>query len=91
MSRHSKQGKNWGVAAVLVAVLLAGVPIATAGSKPEGSRGETATAAAATGTATVVTAEGSWPKLPDGRPDFSKMNSADRQAYDAWRLKRTFG
>jgi hypothetical protein len=32
-----------------------------------------------------------WPVLSDGSPDFSKMNSTDRQAYDAWRLKRMFG
>jgi hypothetical protein len=32
-----------------------------------------------------------WPKLPDGKPDFSKMTSAERQAYDAERLQRVFG
>jgi hypothetical protein len=32
-----------------------------------------------------------WPVLSDGSPDFAKMNSTDRQAYDAWRLKRIFG
>ena len=32
-----------------------------------------------------------WPILPGGRPDFAKMNSTQRQAYDAWRLKRRFG
>ena len=32
-----------------------------------------------------------WPKLPDGKPDFAKMTSAQRQAYDAARLQRVFG
>lgn len=32
-----------------------------------------------------------WPQLPDGRPDFGKMTSAQRQAYDAARLQRVFG
>ena len=32
-----------------------------------------------------------WPKLSDGKPDFPKMTSAQRQAYDAARLKRVFG
>ena len=32
-----------------------------------------------------------WPKLPDGTPDFSRMTSADRLAFDQERLKRRFG
>jgi hypothetical protein len=32
-----------------------------------------------------------WPKLPDGRPDFAQMTSAQRRAYDEVRLKRVFG
>ncbi len=32
-----------------------------------------------------------WPILPGGRPDFGRMNSEQRHAYDAWRLKRKFG
>jgi hypothetical protein len=32
-----------------------------------------------------------WPKLADGRPDFGKMTSAQRQSYDAARLQRVFG
>lgn len=32
-----------------------------------------------------------WPILPGGKPDFARMNSAQRQAYDAWRLTRRFG
>ncbi len=32
-----------------------------------------------------------WPKLTDGSPDFSKMTSAERLAFDQDRLKRRFG
>lgn len=32
-----------------------------------------------------------WPVLSGGGPDFGRMTSAQRQAYDAWRLKRRFG
>jgi hypothetical protein len=32
-----------------------------------------------------------WPKLPNGKPDFAQMTSAQRGAYDAARLKRVFG
>jgi len=32
-----------------------------------------------------------WPKLADGKPDFGKMTSPQRQAYDEARLKRVFG
>ena len=32
-----------------------------------------------------------WPTLTDGRPDFASMTSAQRQAYDAARLRRVFG
>lgn len=35
--------------------------------------------------------EASWPKRLDGSPDFEKMTSAHRAAYDGWRLKRQFG
>jgi hypothetical protein len=34
---------------------------------------------------------GAWPKLPDGKPDFGRMTSPQRQAYDQARLKRVFG
>ncbi|MBE0545824.1 MAG: hypothetical protein IH623_31215 [Verrucomicrobia bacterium] len=33
----------------------------------------------------------SWPTLTDGTPDFTRMNSEQRRAYDAWRLTRKFG
>ncbi len=32
-----------------------------------------------------------WPSLPNGRPDFSKMTAAQRQAYHLTRLTRRFG
>ena len=32
-----------------------------------------------------------WPKLPNGSPDFGKMNSSHRSAYDKWRLTKKFG
>ncbi len=32
-----------------------------------------------------------WPKRADGSPDFGKMNSHQRLAYDRWRLTRLFG
>jgi hypothetical protein len=35
--------------------------------------------------------ESSWPRLADGKPDFGKMNSTQRRAYDEARLRRTFG
>jgi len=28
-----------------------------------------------------------WPKLPDGSPDFANMKSAQRLAYDRWRMR----
>jgi len=36
-------------------------------------------------------AGGGWPKLAGGSPDFARMSSAQRLAYDAWRLGRRFG
>jgi hypothetical protein len=35
--------------------------------------------------------ETTWPKLSDGSPDFAKMTSHQRTAYDLWRLTRKFG
>ena len=35
--------------------------------------------------------EAGWPRLADGKPDFARMSSSDRNAYDAARLKRIFG
>jgi hypothetical protein len=34
---------------------------------------------------------GEWPKHANGRPDFERMNSAQRRAYDLFRLTRKFG
>ncbi|HVV73558.1 MAG TPA: hypothetical protein VHI52_18940 [Verrucomicrobiae bacterium] len=39
----------------------------------------------------VSNGSGDWPKTADGSPDFSKMDSAHRRAYDNWRLTRKFG
>ena len=43
--------------------------------------------------APAASAEGSgrWPKQSDGSPDFERMNSAQRVAYDRERLRRQFG
>jgi hypothetical protein len=32
-----------------------------------------------------------WPVLPGGKPDFGRMTSEQRRAYDAWRLRKRFG
>jgi len=34
---------------------------------------------------------GDWPKLPNGAPDFGKMNPLQRLAYDQVRLRKKFG
>ena len=34
---------------------------------------------------------GDWPRRADGTPDFDRMTSQHRQAFDAARLKRKFG
>jgi hypothetical protein len=36
-------------------------------------------------------ANGTWPKRDNGAPDFEKMNSNQRNAYDTWRLTRIYG
>jgi hypothetical protein len=36
-------------------------------------------------------AASNWPQHPDGSPDFGRMNSSERLAYDRWRLTRMFG
>lgn len=67
-------------------------PVATA--KPAASI-PTPVPAPGSGTAARPAAESgeqdAWPILAGGKPDFGKMTSAQRQAYDAWRLKRKFG
>jgi len=54
----------------------ASAPEPDSGAAKEGSRGDNVT---------------EWPRLQNGSPDFEKMNSAHRTAYDKWRLKRKFG
>ncbi len=39
----------------------------------------------------AVAEAGGWPKRADGSPDFDRMNSAQRRAYDGARLTRKFG
>ncbi len=57
------------------------------------SVGAAALAAPVPGTMAAATSSqgGQWPQLADGSPDFSRMNSAQRGAYDLWRLTRKFG
>jgi hypothetical protein len=43
------------------------------------------------GAQTVPPTPLAWPTLPGGGPDFGNMTTAQRQAYDEWRLKRIFG
>jgi hypothetical protein len=52
----------------------------------EGSMEGVHGAAAATANSTAT-----WPTLSDGKPDFSKMSSGQRRAYDKARLQRIFG
>jgi hypothetical protein len=56
-----------------------------------GAATATATGSGGSGALGGRTPEAVWPKLSDGRPDFAKMSSLERQAYDTWRLKRVFG
>ena len=64
-------------------------------SVPTAGRSRAAAAQASATTATTAstgtTLNGTWPKRADGSPDFGKMNSAQRSAYDQWRLTRKFG
>ncbi len=60
----------------------------------QGAEAARSAAPQTTGTATASTGaalDGNWPKQADGSPDFGKMNSAERSAYDQWRLTRKFG
>jgi hypothetical protein len=68
-------------------VAASGSPIAVARSahSPTQERSRAAPAA------TPGSANAGWPTLADGRPDFDKMNSAERRAYDQFRLTCKFG
>ncbi len=60
----------------------------------QGAEAARSAAPQTSGTATASTGaalDGNWPKQADGSPDFGKMNSAERSAYDQWRLTRKFG
>jgi hypothetical protein len=62
---------------------------------PLSRSGVGAAGATSTGSSSVAssktTVKVSWPVKEDGSADFSKMTSADRTAYDQWRLTRKFG
>ncbi len=59
------------------------LPPARLGTRPS------ATAVAASGPLSKPSPpDASWPKRPDGSPDFANMTSAQRLAYDRWRLSR---
>jgi hypothetical protein len=63
-------------------------PLATAIRHPQSGNANSRTSvASAPGTGPAD----SWPTLPDGKPDFSRMNSTTRRAYDQARLNRRFG
>lgn len=55
------------------------------------SRGNSDRAFTGTATTDAATMNGQWPRLSNGSPDFGRMTSAQRGAYDDWRLKRKFG
>jgi hypothetical protein len=46
---------------------------------------------AAQPTTNASTAATDWPKKADGSPDFAKMNSAHRRAFDQARLRKVYG
>ena len=53
-------------------------PVAATASETRNSKPETQT-------------DRGWPKFSDGKPDFAKMDSTQRRAYDAARLTRIYG
>jgi hypothetical protein len=68
----------------------------TGAPQGEGNRAEPARAEAEqTGTpaakASASAARPSWPVLANGAPDFGRMTSTQRRAYDQHRLTRKFG
>ena len=62
---------------------------AIAPGKPGKTRAEANGAPALSAPASDEAAD--WPQRADGSPDFGRMNSAQRLAYDRWRLTRMFG
>ncbi len=68
-------------------VLVPTLPSAKPADKPRASSAAERVPAAAM----TKSADGSWPRRPDGSPDFDKMTSVQRRAYDNWRLTRKFG
>jgi hypothetical protein len=68
-------------------VLIQSNPIRSPGSRVAGNGSRAAQPVAAD----TPLSDGRWPERHDGSPDFEKMNSDERAAYDAWRLARKFG
>ena len=62
---------------------------AIASEKPGKTRAEGNGAGAVAAPASDEVAD--WPQRADGSPDFVRMNSVQRLAYDRWRLTRMFG
>lgn len=66
-------------------------PAPAAAAKPTGAPATPVSGEGKSATKPCPTETDAWPILPGGRPDFARMNSTQRQAYDTWRLKRKFG
>jgi hypothetical protein len=62
-----------------------------AASAVRGSSAAPSQPATADATQTVASSPTDWPRRQDGSPDFTRMNSIQRQAYDQARLTRRFG
>jgi hypothetical protein len=59
-------------------------PLAEAKATRPDEKGQSVPSSAAAGSV-------DWARRPDGSPDFERMTSAQRNAYDTWRLKRALG
>lgn len=81
------QAMSYGGSAARSTVTFAG----TARSRPASPAAAPAAATSQARTASEPSQPPVWPTLPDGRPDFARMTSAQRVAYDAARLHRRFG
>lgn len=68
-------------------------PLAQGGRKPTqaGKVGHSSPTTAHGGSTPKHAPVTDWPKRPDGKPDFAKMDSAQRAAFYNARLKRIFG
>jgi len=77
------QAMSYGSSTSRTGVNMPGNPLANA--KPTGAARPSNTGLVAAATPPT------WPLLPNGTPDFARMTSEHRQAYDRWRLTRKFG